>query len=67
MLELASPHADIGPCRYIYVLEEEQFDHIELIDNFHASNAEDGKENRGGGGVFIDIEKAETPLPRRPA
>lgn len=34
--ELAGPLYDLGTRQGIYVLEEEQFDHIELIDSFHA-------------------------------
>ncbi|CZR50162.1 uncharacterized protein PAC_00034 [Phialocephala subalpina] len=43
-LELASLSDEKGPRQDIYVLEEEQSDHINLIDNFSASNADDGKE-----------------------
>jgi hypothetical protein len=33
--ERAGPSYDLGPRQDIYVLEEEQFDYIELIDSFH--------------------------------
>lgn len=33
--ELAGPSYDLGTRQDIYILEEEQFDHIELIDSFH--------------------------------